>query len=159
MHLFSYIKTCFAFSFLCYNLWSYVQSGYGISQNSVILCSLGVPIYVYIGYFTKGHTNFSVGSGIFDTGHFAMCILLLSFSAPLLLWAFQKQMGFAFPFLNRIMNSLYNVLLQFSFIGSTYKLKCFPRKLILLGYLTLNRPWYRWSVGFWLLKINLVSCQ
>ena len=83
---------------------------FGISQSPAVLFSPSVPIYVYIGFCTKGHTNYCVGSGIFDTGHIAMFILLLSFPAPLLLWAFQKQMGFGFPFLNRFMYSRINVL-------------------------------------------------
>jgi hypothetical protein len=56
-----------------------------------VLCSLDVPIYVYIGCCTKGHTNFSVSSGIFDRGHFAMGILLLSFSAPLFCGRFSNR--------------------------------------------------------------------
>jgi len=131
----------------------------GISQSSVELCSHGVPIYVYIGCCTKGHANFSFGSGIFDIGHFAMCILLLSFSAPLLLWAFQKQRGFTFPFLNRTMNSRFNVLVHFIFVGSTCQIKCFPRNSILVGFLTLQRSWYRWSVSFCLLKITSLVWQ
>ena len=110
-----------------------------VSPRIQLYFSHGVPIYVYIGCCTKGQTNFSVGSSIFDTGHFAMDILFLSFSAPLLLWAFQKLMEFAFPSLKRIRNSRYNILLQPSFIGSTYQRNCFPRNSIMLGFLTLHR--------------------
>ena len=150
----SCIKPCSAFSFLCYILWSYVQSRYWYVPSSFVLCSHGVPLYVYTGFCTKWHMYFPVGSGIFDPGHFAMGILLLSFSAPLLLWAFQKQMGFTFLFLNRIRNSSYNVLLQFSFLGSTYQFKCFTRKSMLLGFLTLHRSRYRWNFSFSFLKIT-----
>ena len=100
---------------------------FGISQSTAVLFLRGVTIYVYIGFCTKGHPNYCVGSGISDIGHIAMFILLLSFSAPLLLWAFQKELGFAFPFLNRFMYSRINVSLQFSFIGNTHQLKSFPR--------------------------------
>ena len=127
MHLFSYIKNCSGLdpSVIIYD--PTYSKFFGISQSPVVLFSPSVPIYVYIGFFKKGHTNYCVGSGIFDIGHIAMFILLLSFSANLLLWAFQKQMGFAFPFLNRFMYSRNHVLFQFSFIGSTHQLKSFPR--------------------------------
>ena len=85
----------------------------GISQSSVVLCSGGVPTYVYIECCTKGHMNFPFGRGIFDIGHFAMVFLLLSFVGV------SETDGISFPFLNRIRKSLYNVLFHFSFIDST----------------------------------------
>jgi len=69
--------------------------------------------------------------------HFAMCILLLWFSVPLRLWAFQLHMGFAFLFVCRIWKSRFNVLLQFNVIGSTQQRKCFHRRSILLEFVIL----------------------
>ena len=75
-----------------------------------------------------------------------MCILLLSFSVPHPLWAFQQLMGFAFLFVYIIRNSRFNVLLQFNVIGSTQQRNCFHRRSILLELLTLHRSWYGWRV-------------
>ena len=148
MHLFSYIKTCSAFSFLWYNLWSYVQSGYWyLPELSWTLFTCCTYLCVYWMLYERAH-EFLCWQLHFWHRPFRDVYSVLSFSAPLLLWAFQKQMGFAFPFLNRFMNSRINVLLQFSFIGSTHQLKSFPRNSILLGFLTLHRSSYRWSVRF-----------
>jgi len=97
---------------------------------------------VYLFMFTmdivrKG-TRISLLAVAFLTQGISRYVSFFEFLCTSALWAFQKQMGFTFPFLNRIWNSCYNVLLQFSFIGSTFKLKCFHRKSILLGFLTLH---------------------
>jgi len=99
-------------------------------------CSHVAPIYIEC--CSKGRINFSVDSGSFDRGHFAMCILLLSFSVPHPLWAFQQLMGFAFLFVYIIRNWRFNVLLQFNVIGSTQQRKCFHRRSILLEFVTLH---------------------
>ena len=49
--------------------------------------------------------------------------------------AFQKEMEFVFPLLYRIRNSRFTLLLHFKYLGSTYQLKCFPRRSIMLGFL------------------------
>jgi len=69
--------------------------------------------------------------------HFAMCILLLRFSVPLRLWAFQLHMGFAFLFVCRIWKSRFSVLLQFNVIRSTHHRKCYSRSSILLEFVIL----------------------
>jgi hypothetical protein len=83
-------------------------------------------------------TYISLFSGIFDREYFAMAILFLRLSPPLLLWAFQQLVGCAVLILYRVRNSRFNVLLQYNYIGSTYQIKCFPRSSILLGISTIT---------------------